>query len=266
MPIRAALVLDPLPSWCPLTSPPPTHRLQPQADPAPRGSGTPAQAAQAGSQGTPLQVVRIPREVPTKCFLGKGFSCSAIRKGPLRLPPCAGWASGLETSAGGPGAGRGQPALKAPSGASPWTGERFPRASRALQPSRGENWVFNRRLPWRRMKRCPCGSESRSGCCPSLGTSGQVSDLRPSSPGAATRPRLPRAPGRPVMRRRWPARGARGQGPRPPCLVCPPRRRLPGGNHIPLLLPPSRPPTGRGLPGCARAPAAHARSCHSPAG
>lgn len=259
MPIRAALVPDPLPSWCPLTSPPPTHRLQPQADPAPRGSGAPARAAQARSQGTPLQVVRIPREVPTKCFLGKGFSSSAIRKGPLRLPPCTGWASGLETSAGGPGAGQGQPALKAPSGASPWTGEGFPRASRALQPSHGENWVSNRRLPWRPMKRCPCGSESRSGCCPSLGTSGQVSDLRPSSPGAATRPCLPRTPGRPMMRRRRPARGARGQGLRPPCLVCPPRRRLPGGYHKTLAAPAFPSAHRPRPPGCAR-------SCHSPAG
>ena len=214
MSIRAALVPDPLPSWCPLTSPPPTHRLQPQADPAPRGLGAPAQAAQARSRGTPLQVVRIPREVPTKCFPGKGFSSSAIRKGPLRLPPRTWWASGLETSAGGPGAGRGQPALKAPSRVSPWTGEGFSRASRALQPSHSGNWVFNRRLPWRPMKRCPCGSESRSGCCPSLGTSGQVSDLRPSSPGAATRPCLPRTPGRPVMRRRPAGSGRPGSGPK----------------------------------------------------
>lgn len=152
-----------------------------------------AHMGEGQESGNPIAIpIQGPPRNPEEMLpLGIEFSSSAIRKSPLHLPfrcsvlEMTRWWSGLEASAWGV-AWAGQPACceDAFRGVSLvrkclcWTRKNFPGASRALQPSHGENCVFHRRIPWRHTKRCPCGRESQSGCCPSLGTSGEVSVVR----------------------------------------------------------------------------------------
>lgn len=83
--------------------------------------------------------------------------------------------------------GRGGPGVS-PSGC--LCGQRGPPDSGAPQPSRPQNAVFSiiRRVPRRCTRLCPCGRGSQSGCCPSSGTSRQVSAVAPGGLAREDRP------------------------------------------------------------------------------
>lgn len=115
----------------------------------------------------------------------------------LKMTRRGGGGSGLGTSAreGTWGGGRASLAWRCVQGYLPRSGnasagpETLELAPHGLCSRHPENCVF-RRIRWRRIKQCPCGRESQSGCCPSLGTSGEVSVVRPVGPALGTDPRM----------------------------------------------------------------------------